>query len=67
MTIESISPLGEREAAIVALLERPDPPDLPPRRHARIIEGDPEGQDRLRQYLPVAFVQRHKIERRGWK
>jgi len=54
----------EQYVAWCALLAMPDPPDLPPRRIARILPGK---ADRYRRYFPalaMAYLQ-HRLEERG--
>lgn len=56
MLTSALIPLTERQRAILMLLSRPDPPDLPRRQHHPVAEGNPEWQTWWRQYLPLCYV-----------
>lgn len=44
-----------RQEALIELLEQPDPDDLPPRTHRRVIEGHEEA-DEIKQYLASTYA-----------
>lgn len=47
--------MTEQQQSICALLEQPDPPDLPPRAHRLTQAGDPR---RHRQWIRLALAHR---------
>lgn len=57
-----MTPLPERAAAIVELLEQPDPADLPPRRHA-LTQARKPGVGLTKERLFWAYLAHQALER----
>ena len=47
----------ESRAALMALMEQPDPPELQHRGHRLTCAGDPRWQRRLKRLLPNTYTQ----------